>query len=290
MGSNDKGGFALLAGRAVVALGGDDARPFLQNLVTNDIEPADRGQAVYAALLTPQGKYLFDFFVVGAGDLLLLEAEAARLADLIKRLTLYKLRAAVTIADQSSDYAVAALFGGGRPPEIAEALVYADPRLAAAGYRVILPATDAAARLSAAGLRKSDAASYDRHRLALGLADGSADLSVDKTTILEANFAELHGVDFSKGCFVGQEVTARMHYKGLVRKRLLPVRIDGAAPAAGTELLRAGKRVGELRSSCDGLGLALLRLDRLGDDWSEATGLSAGDATIAPLKPEWFPK
>ena len=277
-----------MAGRAVLALSGKEARGFLQNLVTNDIAPADRGVAVYAALLSPQGKYLFDFFVCGDGERLLLEAEAARLADLIKRLTLYKLRADVTIADKSADYAVAALFDADAAPQIAEAFVYADPRLAEAGFRAILPAPDAAARLAGAGLREQAESDYQRHRLALGLADGSADLTVDKTTILEANFAELHGVDFSKGCFVGQEVTARMHYKGLVRKRLLPVRIAGEAPAAGTVLLRDGREVGELRSSSSGLGLALLRLDRLGENWADASDVTADNAAITPLKPTWF--
>jgi folate-binding protein YgfZ len=247
--------FTLLDGRAVLSVTGEDRAGFLQGLVSNDTAKLAPGRAVYAALLTAQGRYLHDFIMTAAEDAIWLDCEAARLADLQRRLAIYKLRAKVALAARP-DLAVAAIWGPD-PPEIG----VADPRLAALGRRLVAPRDGLAATLVAAGLEPADFAAYDRHRLALGIPDGSRDLPVEKALLLENGFDELNGVDWHKGCYIGQELTARTKYRGLVKKRLFPVRIEGAAPEPGSVLSLDGREAGEMRSSRDGMGLALLRLD-----------------------------
>jgi folate-binding protein YgfZ len=288
---------ALLADRGVLAIDGPEARSFLQTIVTNDVAAATETHAVYAALLTPQGKYLFDFLIVGRPDGgLLLESERGRLADLKRRLTMYRLRAKATIEDVSDSHAVHAVFGPaaagrigldgaeGAAAPFGGGMAFVDPRLAALGARAILPADGAAAALEAAGLQPAGADDYDRHRLALGVPDGSRDMEVDRTILLEANFEELHGVDFRKGCYVGQEVTARSKYRGLVRRRLMRVDVDGPMPEPGTPVLAGTVEAGTMRSGRDGVAIAMLRLDRLEQ---AAGGLVAGEARVTPVKPDW---
>jgi folate-binding protein YgfZ len=274
---------------------GPDSRAFLQGLVSNDIEKVAPDRAVYAALLTAQGKYLHDFIMAAAGDAIWLDAEAARLADLKRRLSMYRLRAKVAL-DGLPDLAVAAVIGDGAQaalglPEAAGAarafgqgLAFVDPRLTALGARVILPRDRIRGALAEAGLAETDFAAYDRHRLALGIPDGSRDLVLEKSILLESGFDELNGVDWQKGCYIGQELTARTKYRGLIKKRLFPVRIDGPSVASGTIVNLDGKEAGEVRSGRDGLALALLRLDAI----ETARPLSAGSATIAPLRPDWM--
>ena len=286
--------FVVLEDRGVIAVSGPDRRAFLQGLVSNDVEKVAPDRAVYAALLTAQGKYLHDFIMAAAGDAIWLDAEAARLADLKRRLSMYRLRAKVAI-DDLPDLAVAAVFGDGAPaalglPETAgaarafgEGLAFVDPRLTALGARVILPRDRIRGALAEAGLAETDFAAYDRHRLALGIPDGSRDLVLEKSILLESGFDELNGVDWQKGCYIGQELTARTKYRGLIKKRLFPVRIDGPAPP-DTEVTFGGKDAGEMRSSRDGLGLALLRLDAV----AAGQPLSAGRATLTPMQPDWM--
>jgi folate-binding protein YgfZ len=287
--------FVVLEDRGILAVSGPDSRAFLQGLVSNDVEKVSPDRAVYAALLTAQGKYLHDFIMAGTGDAIWLDAEAARLADLKRRLSMYRLRAKVAI-DDLPDLAVAAVFGDGAPaalglPETAgaarafgEGLAFVDPRLKALGARVILPRDRIRGALAEAGLAEADFAAYDRHRLALGIPDGSRDLVLEKSILLESGFDELNGVDWQKGCYIGQELTARTKYRGLIKKRLFPVRIDGPSVASGTIVNLDGKEAGEVRSGRDGLALALLRLDAI----ETARPLSAGSATIAPLRPDWM--
>jgi folate-binding protein YgfZ len=287
--------FVVLEDRGILAVSGPDRRAFLQGLVSNDVEKVAPDRAVYAALLTAQGKYLHDFIMAAAGDAIWLDAEAARLADLKRRLSMYRLRAKVAL-DDLPDLAVAAVFGDGAQaalglPEAAGAarafgdgLASVDPRLTALGARVILPRDRIRGALAEAGLAETDFAAYDRHRLALGIPDGSRDLVLEKSILLESGFDELNGVDWQKGCYIGQELTARTKYRGLIKKRLFPVRIDGPSAAPGAIVELAGKEAGEMRSSRDGLGLALLRLDAIG----QGAPLSAGSTTIAPLRPDWM--
>jgi len=287
--------FALLDDRGILAVSGADRRAFLQGLVSNDVEKVGPAQARYAALLTAQGKYLHDFMMIELGEVIWLEAEAGRLADLKRRLSIYRLRAKATL-DERSDLAVAAIFGEGalittglsgepgaaRP--FGSGVAFVDPRLAALGVRCILPRADLRRALEGAGLAEADFPAYDRLRLELGIPNGSCDLSIEKSILLESGFDELNGVDWQKGCYIGQELTARTKYRGLIKKRLMPVEIDGPAPPPGTIITVDGREVGEMRSSRDGLGLALLRIEA-------AVGgrhLKAGTATLVATKPGWM--
>ena len=300
--------YAILEDRGVLALSGADTRAFLQGLVSNDVTRVDPSRAVWAALLTPQGKFMHDFFVAELAGAILLECEKARLPDLKRRLGLYKLRAKVTLDDRSDVFAVAALFGAsalallgiseaaGQARAFAGGVAFADPRLVAAGARAIAPRESLRAAATAAGFAEASAADYDRARIALGLPDGSRDLEIERAILLENGFEELNGIDWNKGCYMGQELTARTKYRGLVRKRLMPVAIEGPAPAPGTPVMAGDEEAGEMRSSCvcapdgatrDGLGLALLRLEKI--EAAEAAGipLRAGLATLTPQKPAW---
>ncbi len=286
----------VLDGRGLLALTGPDVRGFLQGLISNDVHKVAPDRAVYAALLTPQGKFLHDLFVVECDGALMLDCEAERRDDLMRRLRLYKLRAKVEITDRGEDTLVAALIGDGAlaalelpdEPGAARALpggvVYTDPRLAAAGARAVLERRGGVEKLAEAGFAAADPAAYDRLRLRLGLPDGSRDMVVEKATLLDSGFDELNGVDWDKGCYVGQELTARTKYRGLTKKRLLPVEIDGPAPAPGTPVMAGGRQAGEMRSARDGLGLALMRLEALKQS---GDGFTAGEARITPRKPDW---
>ncbi|MGH6670689.1 MAG: YgfZ/GcvT domain-containing protein [Stellaceae bacterium] len=282
--------FAPLADRGVLEVASADHVTFLQGLVSNDVAKA-AAAPVYAALLTAQGKYLHDFFVVALGDALYLDCERARLGDLQRRLSLYKLRSKVTLTDASARLVVAAAWSdnalakldlaAGAAKPFADGLAYADPRLAALGARFLVPA-GREGDIAAVGFARSDAAAYDRHRLALGVPDGSRDLEVEKSILLENGFEELNGVDFAKGCYMGQELTARTKYRALIRKRLVPVTVEGPLPAPGTSVTRNGEEVGELRSGRDGTALAMLKLDALDGP------LSAGAAKLAAHPPDWM--
>jgi hypothetical protein len=284
--------FVILEGRGVLAIAGPDRVSFLQGLVSNDATRVSDRRAVYAALLTPQGKYLHDFIMMERGDAIWLDAEAARLSDLKRRLSIYRLRAKVTL-DERPDMAVAAIFGSmtlGLSGEVGAArpleagIAFTDPRVATLGARAILPRETIRSVLTAAGAVEADFAEYDRLRLSLGIPDGSRDLVLDKSILLESGFDELHGVDWDKGCYIGQELTARTKYRGLIKKRLFPVRIDGPAPEAGAIIEHDGHEAGEMRSSRDGTGLALLRLEAI----SAKGALQAGPASILPSKPDWM--
>jgi len=273
--------FTLLPDRGVLAVSGDDRASFLQGLVSNDTARLVPGRAMYAALLTAQGKYLHDFIMVAVssqsgGDAIWLDAEAARIADLKRRLSMYRLRAKVAI-EELPDLAVAAVFGGDLPD-----IAYPDPRLSELGGRVILPRDTLRPTLAGLGLAEVEFAEYDRLRLNLGIPDGSRDLVVDKSILLEAGFDELHGVDWQKGCYIGQELTARTKYRGLIKKRLFPVQIDGTPPEPGTILTLDGKEAGEMRSSRGNIGLALVRLE------NAASTLAAGGATVRTAAPGWM--
>lgn len=286
----DKHATMILDDRGVVLVEGAEAGAFLQGLVSNDIEMAVGERAVYAALLTPQGKYLHDFLIFALGDGLGLDCERARAGDLVRRLSMYRLRAKVTISDVSDRYAVVALPGATARPATLDAAggaVFADPRLPALGWRAVLAAEGAEAALAAAGLEPAEAAAFDTLRLALGVPDGSRDIVVDKAFLLESNFEELNGVDFAKGCYIGQENTARQKHRGNVRKRLMRVDIDGPAPAPDTPVKLGEVDVGSMRSSRDGMGMAMLRLEYVARAAASGEPLVAGEARLTPVKPDW---
>jgi hypothetical protein len=274
---------ALLDDRAIIAVSGAEARSFLQGLVTNDMDACVPGRAIYAALLTPQGKILFEFFIVAGGEnLFFLDAAAARASDLVKRLSLYRLRAKVEIALRP-DLAVAAIWGDDANAEIKpDALAFRDPRLAALGVRM----TDTRDGLAAAirGIAQGD---YHSHRLTLGVPD-SADLPSDQVFALDAGLEELNGVSFKKGCYVGQEVTSRMKHRATARRRFTIAEISGDLPPPGTPLESEGRELGTLGVGKAGRGLALVRLDRLAEAEGKGAPITAAGRSVVFRKPGWF--
>jgi folate-binding protein YgfZ len=290
----------LLEDRGVLTLAGEDAVSFLQGLVSNDVTKVGPNRAVYAALLTAQGRYLHDFMILQHDGVLLLECDRQRRDDLKRRLSLYKLRAKVTIADASDSYAVAVLWPGsasarlgladepGAAGAFAGGVAFVDPRLSALGARAVLPLEAAEARLREAGFAPGDLGDYERLRIGLGVPEGGRDLVVEKSILLENGFDELHGVDWQKGCYIGQELTARTKYRGLVKKRLMPVAITGPLPAPGTAILLDGAEIGEMRSGVADRGLALLRLDAVAQATRSDKPLLAGDARLNPMRPDWM--
>src|SRR5471030_1384520 len=278
--------FALLPYRSVIAVSGADRVEFLQGLISNDTTKVSPGHAIWAALLTPQGRFLNDMFVADGGhETLLLETERERAPALAKKLSMYTLRAKAKVEDRSATMEVAVVFGAGadKAVGIEHATSFADPRLPELGVRILTRAGEAAALLGSHGFLPAMAADYDALRLALGVPDGSRDLPVEKALLLESGFDELNGVDWKKGCYMGQELTARTKYRGLVRNRLFPVRLDGPLPAPGTLVERDGQEAGEIRSGRDGVALALLRLEAV----ASGEKLDAGGARVTPLKPDW---
>jgi hypothetical protein len=260
---------AALPERGVIRVTGDDRVAFLQGLVSNDIEPVAPGTASWAAFLSPQGKWLADFFVLSDGDALLLDCERPQVPMLLQRLSRYRLRMNVALA---ADEAMQVYVAWTHKPA-AVGVVAPDPRLAGFAWRIL-----------AAGDLPTNAteADWHRHRLSQGVPDGSRDLESDKTVLLEAGFDELNGVSWTKGCYMGQELTARTKYRGLVKRRLVPVDVSGALPPPETPVLRDGVEVGTMRSGIDQAGLAVLRLDSL-----DAT-LRCGEATLTPRIPDWM--
>jgi folate-binding protein YgfZ len=264
--------FAHLRSRALVTVRGPDRLGFLQGLLTQDVETLAIGEWRYAALLTPQGRLLFDMFLIGQPDAVLLDLTSARRHEVAQRLALYRLRAKVEI--EPAEGGVYALWdaeeaGLGWSP---------DPRLPALGFRAVGVHPPAAA-----GALDVDEDAYDAHRLAHGVADTGRDALAENTYPIEANRDLLNGVDFKKGCFVGQETTSRMKRRGQVRSRLLPVGIEGPAPAAGTEVLAGQLRAGEIVGGRDSRALALLRLDRIA-----GADLTADGRPVRAEIPDWL--
>lgn len=256
---------ARLDSRALVRITGPDWRAFLQGLLSNDVETLADHEARFAALLTPQGKLLFDLFVVGEPDAALLDCAADRREALVQRLAMYRLRAKVEIAPVEG--AVFAVW------EQSGCDGVLDPRLPVLGWRFYggAPAPDAS---------EDD---YDAFRLAQGVPDPARDCIPDKTFPIEANFDLLNGIDFQKGCFVGQETTSRMKRRGAIKNRMLPISFDGPAPAFGAEVLACDLRAGEVLSGRDGRAMALVRLDRI-----EGGGLTVDGRPVRAERPGWF--
>lgn len=294
--------YALLPSRGVLAVTGEDRVPFLQGLTSNDVAAVSEDRAQFSTFLTPQGKFLHDFFVVAWGETLLLDCEGDRRDDLMRRLKMYRLRSKVALRDATEEFAVAAVFGDGAPTSVdlpdapaggatgfAGARAYIDPRLAEMGVRLILPAADVDQAPVDCGAVAASPDDYDRHRLALGVPDGSRDLIVEKATLLESNYDALNAISWDKGCYLGQELTARMKYRGLVKKRLMPVTVQGPLPEAGTAITLDGRDVGEIRAGRNEFAIALLRQDaanRAAKPGSPA--LTADQATLTVRDLAWM--
>jgi len=266
------GHIAHLPHRGAVAVAGEDRVSFLQGLVSADMREAQPGRALWSALLTPQGKWLHEFFLFDGGDRLVLECERDRAAELARLLSRFRLRAKVAVEDISPAVVVAAGWGGAPVPA---GLAAPDTRAPEAGWRGVFPA-------AMAPEPTADWAAWDAHRLALGLPDGSRDLEPERTLLLEAWFDALGGISWTKGCYMGQELTARTRYRGLVRRRLFPVRVEGPLPEPGTPVLAGEAEVGTIRSGRGGRALAMLRTEALGAE------LRCGGARLVAERPHWM--
>jgi folate-binding protein YgfZ len=280
---------ALLPDRGVIKVVGDGARSFLHGLVTADILELTPGTARFCALLTPQGKIIADFIVTeaaaGDGGGFFLDVRRSLCVTLVAKLNIYKLRAKVLVEDLSDMLGILAAWDGSGTTK--QGLSYPDPRLPALGLRAMLPPHLAATAAAELGATLVDAGQYEAHRIALGVPEGGLDFSYGDAFPHETDMDQLGGVDFTKGCYVGQEVVSRMEHRGTARTRAVPVRYDGVAPAAGAAVTAGERQVGTMGSAAAGRGVALLRLDRVGDAMAQGESLAAGGVPIHLVKPDW---
>jgi tRNA-modifying protein YgfZ len=279
---------ALLTDRAAIRITGADAVRFLNGLVTSEVAALVPGEARFAALLTPQGKIIADFLLVAVaedeGGGFVIDAPRALAEELMKRLAFYRLRAKVDIAARP-DLVIAVALDGLPPEDLG--LAYDDPRAAGLGRRVVLPAQGAEAALAAAGFALDNEAEWQARRIAQGVPEGGKDFNYGDTFPHEADMDQLAGVDFEKGCFIGQEVVSRMQHRGTARNRVVPVAYDGAAPLPGIEAKVGERNVGFMGSAVGGRGLAMLRLDRVAEGMARGETLSAGGVALTLAKPAW---
>jgi len=279
---------ALLPDRGVVSVVGEDARTFLQGLVTNDMSLLDGEPALYAGLLSPQGKILFEFFIAATPEGYCLETARSKAPDLAERLKMYRLRSKVEIADVSPDYTVAAIWGGPYAPRGAgkAPIWFADPRLPQLGFRELTTLRSD----WALGGEHCDSATQDEyhaHRIGLGVPEGGKDYAFADAFPHEALFDQLHGVSFTKGCYVGQEVVARMQNRGTARRRIVPLTAAGALPPAGTPVTAGSVEIGTLGSTAGARGLAALRIDRAAESLAKGEPLHAGGVEVSIALPAW---
>jgi tRNA-modifying protein YgfZ len=280
---------ALLPDRGVVKVTGDGARSFLNGLFTADIGKVTPDAPRFAALLTPQGKIIVDAIIAEAepsdGGGFFLDVPRALAKTCVDRLNFYKLRAKVMIEDLSDILGVMAVWDGEAATDYG--LCYRDPRLAALGLRVMLPPHLAAEAAKDLGATLVEPADYEAHRIALGVPRGGLDFIYGDAFPHETDMDQLHGVDFDKGCFIGQEVVSRMEHRGTARTRIVPLTYEGFAPDAGVAVTAAEKPVGTFGSSAKGRALALVRLDRAADALAAGHDLVAGNVTLRLVKPDW---
>jgi folate-binding protein YgfZ len=280
---------ALLPDRGVVKVAGDDARKFLNGLVTSDIAKVAPEAAAFGALLTPQGKIIVDFILAEApvadGGGFFLDCPRALASTLLQRLNFYKLRAKVLIEDLSEMLGVLAVWDGDATSEYG--LCYRDPRLAVLGLRCMLPPHLAGEAAVDLGAELVESSAYEAHRIALGVPRGGLDFIYGDAFPHESDMDQFGGVDFDKGCFIGQEVVSRIEHRGTARTRVVPVAFDGFAPEAGTPVSVGDKAVGTLGSSAQGRALAMLRLDRAADALAAGEPFIAGGVEVRLVKPAW---
>ncbi|ADP70059.1 folate-binding protein YgfZ [Rhodomicrobium vannielii ATCC 17100] len=272
----------LLPDRAVLKVTGDDHVSFLHGLITNDVEHLGNDEARFSGLLSPQGKILFDFFVVRHGDTHFIDAPKAQADALLKRLTMYKLRAKVDVADVSDKTAAGAIWGEDAAAwaKANGGLAYADPRLPELGSRILISA-------AAAPAVTATPEDYAAHRIALAVPEGGADYAFSDAFPHEACFDFLHGMDFKKGCFVGQEVVSRMQHRGTARTRVLSVTASADLPEGGADIVAGGFPVGRLGSVYGAHGVALARIDRVRDALAKGLALTVGAADVDLTVPHW---
>lgn len=278
---------AYLPDRGVVSVTGPDAQTFLQNIITNDMGLLATQRAIHAGLLSPQGKILFDFFVIRTDDGFLLDVARSQIPALVQRLSMYKLRSAVEIADCSAGFTITAIWGNGTDAIPGEGVIaFADPRLEALGFRLLLTLESdwVPAKIDCKPATHED---YDAHRIMLGVPEGGKDYVFGDAFPHEALFDQLGGVSFTKGCFIGQEVVSRMQHRGTARKRIVPVVADGYLPDPGSEIRAGTAAIGTLATSSGNRALALIRIDRAADAAARGEPLLAGNSTIKIDLPDW---
>lgn len=278
-----KGYIARLPRRTVVAVAGPEAESFLDGIVTNHLADIPEGSAGYGGLLTPQGKILFDFIVFRANTRFLFDLPGSAVADFVKRLGFYKLRANVEISDLSESTGIAVAWGSARMPAV-DGPVSVDPRLKSLGFRMIV---EKDRPLTADGYLVADEADFDSHRIALGIPEGGIDFAFGEVFPHDADMDQLDGVAFDKGCYVGQEVVSRMEHRGTGRRRIVHVLAASPIPPAGAEINAGGRPVGTITSAADHAGLALVRLDRVKDAIDEGVPLLARGMPVDIAIPDW---
>ncbi len=315
-----------ISNRGILSLSGKDAKKFLQGLITNDINQLSETKAIYTAFLTPQGKFLHDFFITERLGVLFLEVEKDRLVDLQKRINLYKLKAEVIVEDVSNLYQIWAFLGEqvedyfnltstlGQACYEDHQLFYVDPRCQYMGvraqfYQIKKPQTEENElktyivasvpergeiiplssillnKFSKAGFQQVEFNAYDQQRLQHGLPDGSRDMMIDRAIPLECGLEDLHAISWTKGCYMGQELTARTKHRGLVRKRYFPIEFEGLAPDFGTKIIQGTEEVGEVYSSNGAWALARLKLEAT----IKEVPLMANHCLLRIIKPKWMP-
>ena len=280
---------AILPDRGVVKVAGADARGFLNGLLTTDVAQMTPAAAKFAALLTPQGKVIVDCIVAEApvedGGGFFLDCPKALAQDFMRKLNFYKLRAKVIVEDLSEMLGVMAVWDGAGDTEYG--LVYSDPRLPALGQRVMLPPHLAQKTAGELGAQIADASEYEAHRIALGVPRGGLDFMYGDAFPHETDMDQLNGVDFGKGCYVGQEVVSRMEHRGNARTRIVPFAAEHHSPEVGIPIMAGEKQIGTTGSAAGPRGLAMLRLDRYADAVAAGTSITAGGIALQPKKPEW---
>jgi tRNA-modifying protein YgfZ len=273
---------AFLPDRGVVKVSGEDARNFLNGLITTDLTRLEPGKGRFGALLTPQGKIVADFLITeapaGQGGGILIDCPRALAADLSKKLGFYKLRAKVTVDNLSDSFGVIAAWDGelAMQPDLS----FSDPRDLRLGWRIFAAETEAQAIARQIGADLVDSTEYEAHRIASGVPRGGLDFMYGDAFPHETNMDRLHGVDFDKGCYVGQEVVSRMQHRGTARTRTVRVTLDGPRPEPGTAILAGDKPVGTMGSAAEQKGLALIRTDRVADALGSGLPLTAGGLTL----------
>jgi tRNA-modifying protein YgfZ len=279
---------AFLRDRGVVKVSGEDARNFLNGLVTTDLTELKPGLGRFGALLTPQGKIITDFLITeassGHGGGFLIDAPRALSQALADKLGFYKLRAKVSVENLSDGLGVLAVWDG--EPAVKPDLSFADPRHAALGWRILVPEEVKQKVADLIGADLVDDTAYEAHRIASGVPRGGLDFMYGDAFPHETNMDRLNGVDFGKGCYVGQEVVSRMQHRGTARTRTVKVVLDGPSPEAGATILAGDKAVGTMGSTAGENGLALIRTDRVADALDAGLPLTAGGLGLRLAEPD----
>jgi folate-binding protein YgfZ len=279
---------AFLPDRGVVKVSGGDARDFLNGLVTTDVALLRPGLGRFGALLTPQGKITVDFLVTeassGHGGGFLIDCPRALAQALADKLGFYRLRAKVAVENLSDSLGVLAVWDGDftLKPDLA----FADPRNTALGWRILVPEELAQKAADLIGAEMVDSTAYDAHRITVGVPRGGLDFMYGDAFPHETNMDRLHGVDFDKGCYVGQEVVSRMQHRGTARTRTVRIILDGASPEPGTAILAGDRPVGTIGSTAAHHGLALVRTDRTADALDAGTPLTSGGLAVRLAEPD----